>query len=217
MQTDIIHYSLFIIHFLREGEPMRVKICGITNLEDALHAVACGADALGFVFYPKSPRHITPAAAKSIIDQLPPFVERVGLFVNEDADAVDEVCRVTGISLAQIHFEVDEAYLDTLQTKSLPVVRARKAGDVLKFSGKYRLVDAYCEAYGGSGKRLNLEWFDGVDCSQIILAGGLTAENVAEVKKYGFYGVDVSSGTEAAKGKKDPEKVERFITHAKSI
>ena len=196
---------------------MRVKICGITNLRDALHAVACGADALGFVFYNKSPRYITPAAAKRIIDQLPPFVERVGLFVNEGVETIDTVCRYSDISLAQIHFEVDAESLDAIATKTLPVVRAQKAEDVHTFSDRYRLVDAYCEVYGGAGKRLNLEWFEGVDCSKIILAGGLTPENIEEVKKYGFYGVDVSSGVESIKGKKDLKKVERFISNAKSI
>ena len=83
------------------------------------------------------------------------------------------------------------------------------------YHDEYRLVDAYCEAYGGSGKRLNLEWFEGVDCSKIILAGGLDPTNVAEVKKYGFYGVDVSSGVEAFKGKKDPQKVREFIQNAR--
>ncbi len=196
---------------------MRVKICGITNLKDALHAVECGADALGFVFYNKSPRYISPATAKDIIDRLPPFVERVGLFVNEEAGHITKVCQDSSLSLAQIHFEADETFLSSVGLKTLPVVRAQKAEDVELFSGRYRLVDAYCEAYGGSGKRLNLEWFEGVDCSKIILAGGLTAENVSEVKKYGFYGVDISSGVEAVKGKKDPKKVEQFIAHAKSI
>ncbi len=196
---------------------MRVKICGITNLRDALHAVACGADALGFVFYNKSPRYITPKNAQHIIEQLPPFVERVGLFVNEGVETIDTVCRYTGISLAQIHFDVDEESLDIIETKTLPVVRAKSPEDVHRFSDRYRLVDAYCEAYGGSGKRLNLEWFEGVDCSKIILAGGLTPENVDEVKRFGFYGVDVSSGVESVKGKKDPKKVERFILNAKSL
>lgn len=196
---------------------MRVKICGITNLRDALHAIKCGADALGFVFYNQSPRYITPAAAKRIIDQLPPFVERVGLFVNEGVETIDTVCKYSHISLAQIHFEVDEESLDAIDLKTLPVVRAKKAEDVYQFSNRYRLVDVYCEAYGGSGKRLNLEWFDGVDCSKIILAGGLTAENIDEVKKYGFYGVDISSGVESIKGKKDPVKVKKFIANAKSI
>jgi phosphoribosylanthranilate isomerase len=196
---------------------VRVKICGITNLEDALHVAACGADALGFVFYEKSPRYISPEDAASIIAKLPPFVERVGLFVNETADEVNRISLQSGISLAQIHFEVDEAYLDALSVKSMPVIRAGTPEDIARFSDRYRLVDAYCEAYGGSGKRLNLEWFEGVDCSKIILAGGLSPENVAEVRPYGFYGVDVSSGTEAEKGKKDPQKVEAFIRHAKSL
>ena len=196
---------------------MRVKICGITNLRDALHAVACGADALGFVFYNKSPRYITPKNAKHIIDQMPPFVERVGLFVNEGVETIDTVCRYTGISLAQIHFDVDEESLDIIETKTLPVVRAKSPEDLHRFADRYRLVDAYGEAYGGSGKRLNLEWFEGVDCSKIILAGGLTPENVDEVKRFGFYGVDVSSGVESVKGKKDPKKVERFILNAKSF
>ena len=196
---------------------MRVKICGITNLEDALHAIECGADALGFVFYPKSPRYISPEVAKRIIDKLPPFVERVGLFVNEDSESINSLCRYCNISLAQIHFDVDATFLDTIELQTLPVVRAQYEDDINKFSDKYRLVDAYSEAYGGTGKRLNLEWFKGVDCSKIILAGGLNLENVAKVKAYGFYGVDISSGVELKKGLKDPMKVKHFINNAKSI
>ena len=196
---------------------MRVKICGITNLKDALGAIEAGADALGFVFYEKSPRYISPEDAKKIVLQLPPFVERVGLFVEESPEQIDRICRESEMSLAQIHFDVDSLFFDRIEMKSLPVVRAACKEDVEKFSGRYRLVDAYCKAYGGSGKRLNLEWFEGVDCSKIILAGGLTPENVGEVKRYGFYGVDVSSGTEAEKGIKDPLKVEQFIKHAKSL
>jgi len=196
---------------------MRVKICGITNLRDAQHAVACGADALGFVFYNQSPRYITPKDAKRIIDQLPPFVERVGLFVNEGIETIETVCKYSNISLAQIHFEVDEESLDAIALKTLPVVRAKSPEDIHIFADRYRLVDAFCESYGGSGKRLNLEWFQGVDCSKMILAGGLTPENISEVKSYGFYGVDVSSGVESVKGKKDPKKVEQFLRYAKSL
>ncbi|EIF50607.1 MULTISPECIES: phosphoribosylanthranilate isomerase [Sulfurovum] len=196
---------------------MRVKICGITNLKDALHAVECGADALGFVFYNKSPRYITPAAAKRIIDQLPPFVERVGLFVNEGVETIDTVCRYSDISRAQIHFDVDEESLAAIGLQTLPVVRAKGPEDLTKFQDRYRLVDAYSEVYGGAGERLNLEWFNGIDCSKIILAGGLTPENLEQVKQLGFYGVDVSSGVESIKGKKDPKKVQQFIANAKSL
>jgi phosphoribosylanthranilate isomerase len=146
---------------------MRVKICGITNLKDALHAVECGADALGFVFYNKSPRYITPAAAKRIIDKLPPFVERIGLFVNEGVETIDTVCKYSDISRAQIHFDVDEESLDAIGLQTLPVVRVKDPEDLKKFKDRYRLVDVHSESYGGTGQRLNLEWFNGVDCSKI--------------------------------------------------
>ncbi|SMC08383.1 phosphoribosylanthranilate isomerase [Nitratiruptor tergarcus] len=194
---------------------MRVKICGITNLEDALVAIEAGADALGFVFYPDSPRYIDPAKAAMIVADLPPFVERVGLFVNASKDFIEEVCKATNMSLAQLHFDVDEEFIESLAIKALPVVRARSKDDIKRFANRYRLVDAYVPQFGGAGKRVALEWFEGVDCSKIILAGGLTPQNVGEVKKYDFYGVDVSSGVEAKKGKKDPKKVREFIAKAK--
>lgn len=195
---------------------MRVKICGITSLEDALTAIDAGADALGFVFYPPSPRYITPEAAAAIIRQLPPFVEKVGLFVNESAETINAHSRIAHITLAQIHFEADQALLDALELPYLRVIRAQSPADVTSHAEEYRLVDAYCEAYGGAGKRLNIEWFDDVDCSKIILAGGLDPDNVAELHSYGFYGADVSSGVEAAKGIKDPAKVADFIRAAKA-
>jgi len=196
---------------------MRVKICGITNLRDALQAVESGADALGFVFYKQSPRYITPKDAKRIIDKLPPFVERVGLFVNEGIETIDTVCKYCDISRAQIHFDVDEESLDAIGLQTLPVIRAKSPEDLLQFKDRYRLVDAHTAGYGGSGQRLNLEWFNGLDCSKIILAGGLTPENVTQIKQLGFYGVDVSSGVESVKGKKDPKKVKQFIANAKSL
>jgi len=194
---------------------MRVKICGITSYDDAMRAIEAGADALGFVFYPPSPRYITPEAAGAIIKRLPPFVEKVGLFVNDGAPAINAAAKHSGITLAQIHFDAPDALFDALECPSIRVVRAQKKEDVAAYADAYRLVDAYCDAYGGMGKRLNLEWFDGVDCSRIILAGGLTPENVDECLSYGFYGLDVSSGVEASKGKKDPDKMRRFIAKAK--
>lgn len=195
---------------------MRVKICGITNFEDALVAINAGADALGFVFYPESPRYISPENAKTIIEKLPPFVEKVALFVNETPDTIRSVCLETGCTLAQIHFDVSNDFYPQLRFPFLRVIRAQKREDVLSYADEYRLIDAYCETYGGSGKRLNLEWFEGADCSKIILAGGLDSENVAALKPYGFYGVDVSSGVEAFKGKKDPLRVTAFIQKAKA-
>lgn len=195
---------------------MRVKICGITSPQDAQCAIDAGADALGFVFYPQSPRYITPDDARAIIKELPPFVEKVALFVNESSDTIHDLCLFTGCTLAQIHFDVSDSFFDTLKFPSLRVIRAQCKEDILQYSDHYRLIDAYCEGYGGSGKRLNIEWFEGMDCSKIILAGGLDATNVASLKPYGFYGVDVSSGVEASKGVKNSLSVQAFIKEAKS-
>ena len=196
---------------------MRVKICGITNLEDALHAANAGTDALGFVFYANSPRFITPESARGIVNQLPPFVEKVGLFVNETPETIDRICDKAGMTLAQIHFEVDAAFLEALRVPSIPVVRAKAPEDLDRFSDRYRMVDAHVKGYGGAGERLSLTWFTKRDNRHTILAGGLTPENISEIALYGFYGADVSSGVEIRKGKKDPKKVERFIRHAKAL
>ncbi len=194
---------------------MRTKICGITSLDDAMMAIDAGANALGFVFYEKSPRFISIEDAKIIISQLPPFVEKVALFVNVDAKTINKTCKESGATLAQLHFEAHETLYDELTIPHIKVIRANKQEDILKYSNEYRLVDAYCETYGGAGKRINIEWFKNIDCSKIILAGGLDATNVSSIKKYNFYGVDVSSGVEKCKGKKEPSKVKDFITNAK--
>jgi len=193
---------------------MRTKICGITSYEDAMNAIEAGADALGFVFYEKSPRYISVEDAQKIIQKLPPFVEKVALFVNETPQSINVACRTSGATLAQLHFDVDATFLEALEVPYIEVVRAKTREDITKKSDNYRLVDAYCEAYGGAGKRINIEWFEGVDCSKIILAGGLDPHNVASVASYGFYGVDVSSGVEQSYGKKDPLKVREFIKNA---
>jgi phosphoribosylanthranilate isomerase len=193
----------------------RVKICGITNLEDALHAIKEGADALGFVFYEKSPRYISPEKAFEIVKHLPPFVEKVGLFVNVKSEEVNLTCKATKMTLAQIHFEAHDDFYEALEVSHVKVIRATCKEDVLKYKDEYRLIDAFVASYGGEGKRVDTSWFDGIDCSKIILAGGLNPENLEEVKSFGFYGFDVSSGVEAKKGKKDLNKVTEFIHRAK--
>ncbi len=194
---------------------MRVKICGITSLKDAQAAILSGADALGFVFYEQSPRYITPEDAKAIISELPPFIEKVGLFVNEDAQSINASAKISGITLVQLHFDVTDELCNALEHPYIKVIRAQSSQDLLKDKEDYRLIDAYCEAYGGMGKRLNLEWFEGIDCSKIILAGGLTPENVTECLSYGFYALDVSSGVEHSKGVKDAQKMSDFVKAAK--
>ncbi len=194
----------------------KVKICGITNLEDALCAVEAGADALGFVFYEKSSRYITPQNALKIVKELPPFIERVGLFVNVPYEEINATCKEAQMSLAQIHFEFQETFCERLDVPYLKVIRATCKEDLEKNKNEYRIVDAFVESYGGEGKRVELEWFKEVDCSKIILAGGLSAQNVEEVKKLNFYGLDVGSGVESSKGKKDCHKIQEFIQKIKN-
>lgn len=194
----------------------RVKICGITNLEDAQKAIEFGADALGFVFYEKSPRYIDFDKAKSIVEKLPPFVEKVGLFVNTTASNINSTCRASNMTLAQIHYDADDSLYSSLDLPYIKVIRATCKEDLLKHKDRYRLVDAFVQSFGGEGKRVNLNWFDDIDCSRIILAGGLDAQNLDEVKKYGFFGFDVSSGVEKIKGKKDMKKLKAFLQKAKN-
>ena len=193
-----------------------VKICGLTNYDDAMYACEAGADALGFVFYEKSPRFISYENCAKIIEKLPPFVTKLGLFVEHSKEQIEQNAKLSGIDIAQIHFDVSEEFLNSIDFKTMPVIRAKSAHDIDRFSG-YRLVDAYSEAYGGSGKRLNLEWFESQNCSQIVIAGGLSPENLEQLRGFGFYGVDVSSGVEANRGKKDYSKVKEFIKNAKSL
>ena len=195
---------------------MRVKICGITNLEDAIDAIDAGADALGFVFYEKSPRYITPQRAKEIVDLIPPFVERVGLFVNVSADEVNKITAFTKMSLAQIHFEATQDFYEALHVKHLKVVRAKSPQDLHRYHDEYRIVDAFVESYGGEGKRINPEWFKEVDCSKIILAGGLNEDNVHQMLDFPFFALDLSSGVEKKKGKKDKIKMKNFIKAVKN-
>lgn len=193
----------------------KVKICGITNLEDALCAIDAGADALGFVFYEKSPRYIAPQDAKEIVCKLPPFVQRVGLFVNVTSDEVNLTCKIAKMSLAQIHFTPSDAFYNALNVPHLKVIRATCKEDILQYQDEYRLVDAFVPSYGGEGKRVDIDFFKGLDCSKIILAGGLNCENIEALKCFDFYGFDVSSGVEQSKGKKDHQKVQEFITKVK--
>jgi phosphoribosylanthranilate isomerase len=196
---------------------MKIKICGITNLQDAIDACNAGADALGFVFYKESPRYITPQNAKKIIDNLPPFVQAVGLFVNETIENINHISRVSNIDLAQIiddncfDSKGDDSVYDNLEVRYVKVIRAKAKEDVMKYKDEYRLIDAFVEGFGGQGTRLELSWFDGMDCSKITLAGGLNSDNVKELKGYNFYSVDISSGVEITKGKKDKNKMLEFV------
>ena len=200
----------------------RVKICGITNLDDALHAVDAGADALGFVFYKESPRHIFPEEAAGIIAQLPPFVQAVGLFVNEQPDQVNEVADLCRLDLVQLHGDETPAYCQQIRRRVLKAFRVRSL-TCLDPMADYRtagiLLDTYSPSfYGGTGTAFN--WEIAREAARrsrrIVLAGGLTPDNVADaIRQVHPWAVDVSSGVEAAPGTKDHEKVRLFIRNAK--
>jgi len=200
---------------------VKVKICGITSLDDARMAVDAGADALGFVFYDKSPRYINPVAAAKIIAKLPPFVQTVGLFVNEEVEQVNWTADFCGLDVVQLHG--DESPEDCLEVKRR-VIKVFRIQNIVSIEPlkKYQvsgyLLDAWCpDCYGGTGKTFNWEVAAAArQYGRIILAGGLSADNVAEaLQAVQPYAVDVSSGVESAPGKKDAEKVKKFIKRAK--
>jgi len=194
----------------------KIKICGITNLEDALDSIDAGADALGFVFYEKSPRYISPQKTAEIIDKLPPFIEKVGLFVNQDSDIINKLARESKITLVQLHFEIDNIEKNKIEIPNIRVIRASTKDDLNNYQNEFCFVDAFVDEFGGIGKRLNLDWFKNRDNSKTIIAGGLNSENISELNGFGFFGFDISSGVEEQKGKKSKEKVIDFIQKAKN-
>jgi phosphoribosylanthranilate isomerase len=203
---------------------VKVKICGITNAPDALAAVEAGADALGFMFYEKSPRHLSIRDAAEIIRQLPPFVIKVGVFVDASEDLVMRAIGDCGLNTLQFHGRETPEYCTQFGLLTMKAFRIRDA-ESLKELRNYPtdawLLDAYAaDKLGGTGEKFN--WDLAIEAKKlgrpIFLAGGLTPENVAEaVKKVHPYAVDVSSGVEATPGKKDHEKIRQFIKAAKSV
>ncbi|MCG3700831.1 phosphoribosylanthranilate isomerase [Aliarcobacter butzleri] len=196
---------------------MRIKICGITNLTDAINAINAGADALGFVFYKKSPRYIEPLKAKEIVEEIAPFVQTVGLFVNESLEFINETCKNSKMQLAQIIDDENTLDYSKLTVKYIKVLRVKEKKDLQNLKNQYYLIDAFVDAFGGAGKRVALEFFKDLDCSKFILAGGLDAQNLKELNGFGFYGVDVSSAVEIEKGKKDKQKMIDFVKEANEI
>lgn len=196
---------------------MRVKICGITNKEDAINAVNAGASALGFVFYKPSPRYIEPKEALKIVNFLPPFIQSVALFVNETTDFINQVCKDSKMQLAQIIDDENIVDYENLEVKYLKVLRVKTKEDLINLENNYYLVDAFVQQFGGAGKRLALEWFKDIDCSKFILAGGLSSENLKELNGFNFFAVDVSSAVEKQKGIKDREKMVEFVKAANEI
>jgi phosphoribosylanthranilate isomerase len=211
---------------------VRVKICGITNVEDALAATEAGADLLGFNFYPPSPRYVTMERAGEIIaallrseggrDRQQP-IRTVGVFVDEELDRVREAIRECDLDYAQLHGEEPPEYVAALEGRAIKALRVRSEADIERlaaYSASAYLLDAYhATKSGGTGQAW--DWGLATAAKQygpIIVAGGLTPDNVAEVvRQVQPYGVDVSSGVESTPGRKDIAKVQRFVAAAKGV
>jgi phosphoribosylanthranilate isomerase len=205
----------------------KVKVCGITNLEDALKSIEFGADALGFNFYPESPRYIAPEQARNILLELPEGLWKVALFVNESrarVEAVLDSCRwpdgrqlFTGL---QFHGDESDAYCQGWGLKVIKAFRVKDRESLTALTGfpaDFYLVDSWAPGYGGSGARFAWSWLQGLAAERLILAGGLDADNVAEaIGQVHPYAVDVCTGVEARPGIKDHARVKQFIRAAKA-
>jgi phosphoribosylanthranilate isomerase len=203
----------------------RVKICGITNLKDALWAADAGADALGFVFA-KSPRRAVPSQVRKIVKAVGPWITTVGVFVNEDIKRVRQIAAECGLDAVQLHGDESPDYVRQLKSSSCKIIKAfRLAGkaDLKKVSKYAPLVDAFlfdakvAGKWGGSGQRFDWDILKSFKSSRpFIVAGGLSPEDAGEVvRRLSPYGVEASSSVERAPGKKDPKKVKEFIRRAK--
>ena len=203
---------------------VKVKICGVTNVADALAAAEAGADMIGLNFYEGSPRHLTLATAVEIHRALPPFVLRVGVFVNPAADLVLRALGDCGLSLLQFHGAETSEFCTQFGAMSLKAFRIQNAASLASLKNYQTdafLLDAHSQSgLGGTGEKFN--WELAVEAQKfgkpIFLAGGLTPENVADaVRQVQPFAVDVSSGVESAPGKKDIAKVRAFITAARAV
>lgn len=201
----------------------QVKICGITHIDDAQVAIDAGADMLGFIFYPPSPRYVTPEQAQAIVAQVPPGVLTIGVFVNEPLETITQVAQTSGVQMVQLHGTESPALCQQLPW---PVIKAfRFNTQVQPAAMRHYTVDAlliegfHPEVYGGGG--VQADWQRVATLSsygRIILAGGLTPDNVQEaIRVVHPYAVDVCSGVEAMPGTKDVAKVRDFIRHAKQL
>ncbi|WP_412479282.1 phosphoribosylanthranilate isomerase [Azonexus sp. IMCC34839] len=195
----------------------RIKICGLTREEDVLAAVAAGADAIGFVFYPPSPRYVDPLRAARLAAVIPPFVEVVGLFVNAAPAEVKATCGSVPISLLQFHGDEDAAYCRQFSRPYIRAARVRPGLDLVEFAGSFPesrglLLDAFVEGYGGGGHVFDWTLIPPGLPGHLILSGGLHPENVADaVRRVRPAAVDVSSGVEMSKGIKDHDRIAAFV------
>ena len=196
----------------------RVKVCGITRVEDGLAAARVGVDAVGFVFYPPSPRYVAPERARDITATLPPFVSTVGLFVDADAATVAATLQVIRLDYLQFHGAESPEFCAQFDVPFLKAVRVKPGVDLLQYAitfsaAKALLLDAFVAGmHGGTGQGFDWQLIPLNMPIAVILSGGLAPGNIAEaVRTVRPWAVDVSSGVEAKKGVKDAEKIEQFM------
>lgn len=195
----------------------RIKICGLTRPQDVRAAVACGADAIGFVFYPPSPRAVSIEQAAELVALLPPFVVSVGLFVNPAPGEVEAVLARVPLQLLQFHGDESESDCARHGRAWIKAARMRPGVDLLEFAASYPrasgiLVDAFVDGYGGGGKTFDWTLIPAGFTRPLVLSGGLDADNVGDaVRRIRPWAVDVSSGVESAKGIKDADLIAAFI------
>ena len=198
-------------------EVLKVKICGITNLDDALAAVDMGADLLGFNFYPKSKRYIEPDNALKIIDKMPTYVDTAGVFVNPTIDEIKLMAERGFLNWVQLHGDESPEFCDSLlwvNTRTIKAVRVSSIDDVKQADNYYTdavLFDTYDpSAYGGAGKSFDWTLIRNIH-KRIFLAGGITPENAQKAIAVGVYGIDICSGIESEPGKKDHKKMKKLF------
>ncbi len=205
---------------------VKVKVCGITNLADAEKALEYGADALGFNFYPPSPRYLAPDEARAIVRQLPARSCTIALFVNEAKERIRQILAAAALPEGQVGYQGvqfhGEESPDDCRGWGIQVIKAFRLKDkhslemIHGFPADYYLLDSWSAGYGGSGTSFPWEWLEGFDTGKIILSGGLTLDNVADaIRRLHPYAVDVCSGVEVRPGVKDHEKIKHFIRAAK--
>lgn len=195
----------------------RIKICGLTRLQDVRAAVMAGADAIGFVFYPPSPRNVGFELAAELAAELPPFVSAVGLFVNPEPAFVHQALQQVPLQLLQFHGDESEAECARYGRPWIKAARVRPGVDLVEFAFRHPgargiLLDAFVDGYGGGGKTFDWSLIPDGLSRPLILSGGLDPDNVGEaVRRVRPFAVDVSSGVESAKGIKDAARVAAFI------
>lgn len=195
----------------------RIKICGLTRPEDVDAAVDAGADAIGFVFYPRSPRYVTPGQAAALVRRLPPFVLAVGLFVNEEAGRIQAILDQVPLNLLQFHGDEGPEDCARWGRPWIRAARVRPGLDLLQYAARFSgaralLLDAFVEGYGGGGHAFDWSLIPPDLPLPLVLSGGLSPENVADaVRRIRPAAVDVSSGVEAGKGIKDHQRMADFV------